>query len=270
MENNEQNVETTPSGNEMEEDVFSGLVEDVLGQQEEVETDETEDIPSEVDEVETDEETTEETDVSEEEPFNLDVTYNGEEKVIESKEEAQTLIQKGMNYDKKVTQNQELTGQIQDFKETIQLLGYDFDGFKEAALEQYFTKMADDNGTTKEFEKKQYELNQKEKAIEERAKQSEAEKNTEEAKENQRNQMYDDFIKDHPDVDTIPDEVKTEVKNGVDLNAAYAKYENKQLKQELKQLKKTVENIKKSPTKSTSDNGGEKRETDPFMVGFNS
>src|SRR6056297_1253735 len=115
MENNEQNVETTPSGNEMEEDVFSGLAEDVLGQQEEVETDETEDIPSEVDEVETDEETTEETDVSEEvteEPFSLEIAYNGEKEVIESREEAKTLAQKGKNYDKKVAQNQELTDKI--------------------------------------------------------------------------------------------------------------------------------------------------------------
>lgn len=266
------NVESTPVENVSEEtldnimaEVMSDDIEETPTKEVETEVEEVEETPTEMDEMEVDTE-----EVEEAAPFEVEITYNGENETITDKDQAVELMQKGKNYDKKVEQNTQLQNEVNEYKEIVELLGFEKDEFKEAALKQHFERLAEKNGTTAEYERKQYDLDKREKMLEEKMNAEKSEEVKAKEEQDKRDKMYDEFLDKYPDVKEIPDEVKKDVENGESLTAAYAKFENKELKKELKQLKKTVDNLKKAPVGATSTNGGEARETDPFLLGFDS
>lgn len=85
-----------------------------------------------------------------------------------------------------------------------------------------------------------------------------------------------DFFMRHPEitVDTMPEEMKTDLMNGVNPEEALLRYQNKQkdgelenLKNEIAKLKKDAENNRKSVGSAVSEVGGQVE--DPFIDAFN-
>ena len=102
--------------------------------------------------------------------------------------------------------------------------------------------------------------------------QYEAEQKTK-AEQLQLQKNYEEFIVEFPDVkaDSIPSTVWEDVAKGKSLVDAYAKYENKQLKDKLKVFTQNETNKSKAPIGGVSTHGSQEvAEEDDFLKGFNS
>ena len=83
---------------------------------------------------------------------------------------------------------------------------------------------------------------------------------------------YEDFIKEYPEVDAskIPDEVFKDAKT-IGLTNAYAKYENKLLREKIKTMEQNAKNASNSIVVPTSDGSPTQQESkDAFLLGFDS
>lgn len=181
-------------------------------------------------------------------------------------DELKEYVQKGIDYDRvkeQRTKTEEQLNGLKGFSDISKLYGYEPSEFMDLLRNNHFAAMAESNGTSEEFERKNYELTLKEQQL----LAMEADKQT---KDKQAKDI-EAFIQEYPSIDpsTLPKEVVDAVNSGESLKTAYIAYENKQLRAELERAKKLVSNVKSAPVKSTTGNGGsDPTENDDFLSGL--
>lgn len=209
----------------------------------------------------------------------IDVVYNGESKKL-SKEEAITLAQKGMNYDKvnENLQNLRNSKELQMLNRMAQESGLSptdylakLDNFQKdsfvnkvyAQLKERYPDAPDNlllenasnyvNQQVQARNEEQYRLQQMEQQKEE---------------EFYLNQI-ELFTQKYPNVDLskLPGEVLLSINKGMPLVAAYQDYENSLLRKEIETLKLNNKNKTVSPG-SLKGNQSSENESDPFLQGF--
>lgn len=230
-------------------------------------------------------EETEETDVSEEAPeetpdtFELGIRYNGQDMKL-SRDEATTLAQKGMNYDKVYQQLQDLRNdpirkvfeeqaaeagltlqeyaqRMQDFRQQVSIRNI-ADAFKKENPD-----VTDD--IAQKYAEQAY-ANQKAKIEADnraRTQQAESDRNQALIKEVQA------FNEHFPDVkiEDLPAEVIDDINAGTKLETAYLRYQNRELQKRLSNSETNAKNKQKN-IGSASDNMGGSGEEDPFLKGL--
>ena len=200
----------------------------------------------------------------------LDITYNKETKSL-SKEEAKTLAQKGMNYDKMleryapIEELARLNGMdVTTFINSLNETQRQFEVDKELnSLKQQFPNT--DEAVLKELAQSRAEGRVAKQLEEFKTKQNEQAN----AQEQQVLKDLELFKKEFPDVDytNLPEEVYSNVRNGLPLLSAYYKYLRTKESAEQKVDKINETNKEKSLGSTTNAGGGIK---DAFLEGFNS
>lgn len=249
-----------------------------------------EDTPIETEETtqeETTEPTVEDKGTVEEKPQMLKLKYNGEEKEV-TLEEAIALAQKGMNYDKKLQEldNLKNSRQIQLIDRLAKESGMSVEDYLNNVEQQFeqqtIAKIGNDlrkkypnadKDTLNELAKSQYALmkqeKEKEKLIESQNKQMQQE-DIEKQNDELLTQMINDFSAKYPDVnleEALKDTELVElIEKGESLVTAYTMLENKRLKAQLDAEKLN----NKNKLKSTGSITGEAKatENDAFRSGF--
>lgn len=223
---------------------------------------------------------------------NLDIKFLKEQKKLSdfTPEEVQAYVQKGMNSDRLLEKLNNYESQInelqgsqdislgRDIAELAKQSGYTPAEYIEAIRNQMFENKAAANGTSADFERKEYEQSVKDQQIaarEQKITEAEEVKRTKAQEDN----MYTKFIDTFPDVknEQISQETWDRVKGGMDLTEAY----NLQLTHEkdntinelmskLKQQEQNYKNVQSAPVTGTTNNGTGEQVDDDFMAGFNS
>ena len=264
-------------------DVDSEVVAEDIGEAEEEpsETEETNEaeVPSEAHE---DNSKTEEVDF---EPLlkalSGKIKYNKEEVNVESVEDLISNYQKGLNYDKKLQELENLqNSKLEKYaKSKAEQLGITVDEYmdqveayekeQEKAKERERIEEMVSNGVPEETAKEVIaagQMRKKYQQMENELKRREEELNKEEAKK----QEYQKFLDTFPDVDPdkIPKEVFEDAENS-SLSEAYMKWKLKDLENQLS-VAKTNEKNAKASVGGVTETGptNEKHETDPFLEGF--
>lgn len=277
---NEEIVESTPTETmESDEDFFADVDEEVISEGVEEESEEEESEESEPSE------TKEESKEVDFEPLlkalSGKIKYNKENVTVESIEELINGYQKGLNYDKKLQELENLqNSKLEKYaKQKAEELGITVDEYmdrveqyekeQQKAQEQSQLEEMLNNGVPeaiakeviatgqlrRELQKKENELKAKEEASK---------------KEAEKNREYEEFLKDFPDVN--PEEIPKEVFEDAEktsLSNAYMKWQMKELQKQL-QIAKTNEKNSQASIGSVTETGqvNEKREKDPFLEGF--
>lgn len=210
------------------------------------------------------------------------VKYNKENVTIENLEDLINGYQKGLNYDKKVQELENLQNSKAEvyLKKKADELGISVDEYMDQ-VEDYEKRQQEEQDqarleemmesgvpedvareviATAELRRK---LQAKENELKEREEQTK--------KKEQENQEYEDFIKNFPDVnpEDIPKEVFEEAVNS-DLSSAYMKYKLKELETQLKVAKQNEENSASTVGGVTETGTTKENHTnDPFLEGFN-
>lgn len=209
------------------------------------------------------------------------IKYNKENVTVESLEDLINGYQKGLNYDKKLQELENLqNSKLEKYaKSKAEELGITVDEYmdrveqyekdQQKAQEQEQLEEMLDNGVPeaiareviatgqlrRELQKKENELKAREEA---------------QAKEKAKNKEYEDFLREFPDVnpEDIPKEVFEDAENS-SLSNAYMKWQLKELQNKLN-VAKTNEKNKEASVGGVTDTGPtkEKHETDPFLEGF--
>ena len=274
-------VETIPSET-MEDDFFADVDNEVIEE-------ESKEEPSE-------EETNEESEPSEPQEDKSDdevdlqpllkalsgkIKYNKEEVNVESIEDLISGYQKGLNYDKKLQELENLqNSKLEKYaKAKADEMGITVDEYmdqveayekeQERAKERERIEEMVNNGVPEETAKEVIaagQMRKKYQQMENELKRREEELNQEEAKKKE----YEDFLDQFPDVDPdkIPKEVFEEAEKS-SLSNAYMKWRMKDLENQLS-IAKTNEKNAKASVGGVTETGptNEKHETDPFLEGF--
>lgn len=210
------------------------------------------------------------------------IKYNGETVELKDLDEVVNNIEKGMNYDKlKSKQDHEndvvlsfiseqakkanLTSeqyieQVKAFQaeQEKKALEESVQGMVERGIDpETARRVAEVEAYKKQLEQEKVELAKQREEIERKAKED---------------KEYEDFIKAYPDVkySEIPGEVFKESKD-IGLTNAYAKYENKLLKEKIKTLEQNKNNASNSVVTPTSNGSPTEQESkDAFLEGFDS
>lgn len=286
---NEEIVESIPTETmESEEDFFSDVDSEVIAEN----TDEGEEEVSdgeENDESEVPSEDSEDNSKSEQEvdfkPL-LDalkgkIKYNKEEVTPESLEDLIENYQKGLNYDKKVQELDNLqNSRLEKYaKEKADALGISVDEYmnqveayeKQQERQREADELEDliNAGTPESIAKELIASRQQRKQIQQELNDIKAEREAD-RKEKEKNKEYQDFLKEFPDVnpESIPKEVFEEAEKS-SLSNAYMKWKLKDLEKQIS-ISKTNEKNKQSSIGSTTESGrvAEKHEKDYFLEGF--
>lgn len=286
---NEEIVESIPTETmESEEDFFSDVDSEVIAEginegEEEVSDGE------ENDESEVPSEDSEDNSKSEQEvdfkPL-LDalkgkIKYNKEEVTPESLEDLIENYQKGLNYDKKVQELDNLqNSRLEKYaKEKADALGISVDEYmnqveayeKQQERQREADELEDliNAGTPESIAKELIASRQQRKQIQQELNDIKAEREAD-RKEKEKNKEYQDFLKEFPDVnpESIPKEVFEEAEKS-SLSNAYMKWKLKDLEKQIS-ISKTNEKNKQSSIGSTTESGGvaEKHEKDLFLEGL--
>ena len=216
-------------------------------------------------------------------PQTIKVKYNHEEREI-GLDEAATLAQKGLNYDK-------LEERLKAFEATnaksanlAKMLGYDStDEMLEAAHQNAINRRIRDleaEGNSPSMAKflVEQEMAKAAAAPAPQAPQPQEspapEKPSNPAIPPERKAELDRFVKLYPGVTKLPDEVVKANREGVDLSVAYERFLGKSAQNELKILKQNQAAAAKAPVKGVSGKAAvaqkDSLENDPFLKGFNS
>lgn len=206
----------------------------------------------------------------------ITVKFNGENIEVPI-DQAQILIQKGMNYDHVKTEVDEFRGTLEFYASQN---GLTVPQYIKALKEQQETaaiqteietlskKLPDENP---EVIKMLAELIYKDK-------QHEAEKASEKQKreaQEEEDKVFREFVKKFPEVKEIPPEVAQKVKDGENLITAYQEYENQKLRDQIAHMETTKKTEQKNQeNKNTAlgslDGENTNTERDPFLEGLNS
>lgn len=198
-------------------------------------------------------------------PTGIKVKFNHQEMEVPL-DQAQTLIQKGMNYDKvqEQLQNVQNSSGMQYLYELSQRSGMTIDEmvdyWRGQEEQQQINELVQKN-IPPEYAKEMIE-NRKF-----RAAQKIKEQQTQKDEANQKE--YRDFVQAYPNVqaEDVPEEVWDKVNNGVPLKYAYMEYENSQLKEKNKIQETNISNKKKAVVKGVSGTPMNEK-YDPFLAGF--
>ncbi|MDD6467988.1 MAG: hypothetical protein PUF50_07380 [Erysipelotrichaceae bacterium] len=251
-------------------------------------TEESSDTPAEENTVEEQQEQPEPTKEEESnQPQTIKVKFNGEVKEIPL-DEAITLAQKGMNYDKKVSELDSLKNSrqikvierlanqanmsIDEYLDSVEL-GFENQNIKKISVELKKKYPDSSEELLDELAKSQYALIMQEnkiKAEEEARKKEENEKDEQKEQDDKLNEMISEFMKLYPDVDLEkelqnPEFIKL-VDQGHSLVSAYQNIDNQRLKAELEAIKKNDKN--KSKATGPISGNSESKEEDFFLSGF--
>lgn len=257
-----------------DETIFEGWQEEIEeNNTEEVAEEATEENTTEAEEEPETEEVEEETEDQEEEQEedaktldygDIDIKYLGEDKKLKDLEpqEVGKLVQKGLNHDR-------IKEQLEPIKDLAGLYGIDLTEMSNMLFNDYFKFKANKEGTTEAIERKQYELDNREKKAKLDAELKENAENEAKAKEQSKQSMLKEFVNVYPDIESkdIPQEVWDTVKNGSKLVDAFARYENAQLKKQIQKLSKQIENKATSPVKGNKY-GSNSNSIDPTFDGW--
>ena len=284
----EEIVESIPTETmESDEDFFSDVDSEVIAEETEEGEEETSD-GEEVDEAEVPSEASEDDSKSESVDFKplLDalkgkIKYNKEEVEVESIEDLIENYQKGLNYDKKLQELENLqNSRLEKYaKEKADALGISVDEYmnqveayeKQQERQREADELEDliNAGTPEALAKELIAGRQQRKQLQQELNDIKAEREADK-KEKEKNQEYQDFLEEFPDVkpESIPKEVFEDAENST-LKEAYMKWKLKELEKEIS-ISKTNEKNKKSSVGSTTETGttNEKHERDLFLEGF--
>lgn len=275
-------MESIPTEISEDEDFFSDVDNEVINEQTEEEP-----VEEETKEDETPNQTPEDNSKTEVDfkPL-LDalkgkIKYNKEEVNVESIEDLIENYQKGLNYDKKLQELENLqNSRLEKYaKEKADALGISVDEYMNQVeayeKQQERQKEADEledlinAGTPESIAKELIASRQQRKQIQQELNDIKAEREADK-KEKERTKEYQDFLEEFPDVkpESIPKEVFEEAEDS-SLKEAYMKWKLKELEKEIS-ITKTNEKNKKSSVGSTTETGptNEKHEVDPFLEGF--
>ena len=231
-----------------------------------------------------DEETVEETEVEETEPTEetdnfLQIRYNGQDQTL-TREQATTLAQKGMNYDKI---NQKLQEALDN--PTLKIIE---SNAKKAnmSVSDYVNRMAQfqdtlniqqiandfkaQNPDVSDAVAKQYANEVYKNRLSDMAKeQAEKEAQASKAEQDALVKEVQAFQSRFPDVDiqNLPNEVVDDINDGTPLMEAWLTYENRQLRNRLTNSNTNAKN-KASAVGDVSANTGKSAGTDPFIQGL--
>lgn len=279
-------VESIPTETmDSDDDFFADIDNEVIGEEseEEIETSEEEtNEESEPNETQEDNSKDEDVDLA---PLlkalSGKIKYNKEEVNVESIDDLIAGYQKGLNYDKKIQELENLqNSKLEKYaKQKATELGITVDEYmdrvenyekeQQKAQEQQRLEEMLENGVPEDVAKEVIATAQLRRQLQ--AKENELKKKEEEAEaESRKNKEYEDFLKDFPDVnpEDIPKEVFEDAQNS-NLSSAYMKWQLKELQNQLSVAKQNEKNAKASvggvtetgPTK-------EKHDKDPFLEGF--
>jgi len=211
------------------------------------------------------------------------VKYNGESVNIENIDELITNFQKGLNYDKKQEQYENLqNSKVEQYvSKKARELGMSVDEYieqvenyereQEKKKEQEKLEQMINNGVPEDVAKEVIATSQLRKQLQE--KENQLKEQEEKAKaENDKNKQYADFVEQFPNVkpEDIPKEVFEKAQSST-LVEAYKDWKIKDLETKL-QIKEQNEKNAKSAIGSVTETGTTKKQepSDPFLEGFDS
>lgn len=210
------------------------------------------------------------------------IKYNKEEVNVESIEDLINGYQKGLNYDKKLQELENLqNSKLEKYaKEKADELGISVDEYMDRVVayekEQQRAKDQErleefiNNGVPEDIAKEVIAAGELRRQLQQEKNQLKAEREAKE-KEAAKNREYEQFLEDFPDVEpeSIPKEVFENAKKS-NLSQAYSIWKIKELQTQL-DIAKTNEKNKKSAVGGVTETGPtkQKTETDPFLEGFN-
>ena len=286
---NEEIVESIPTETmESDDDFFSEVDSEVIAEETNGEED-TNSEEEETNEAEVPSEASEDNSKSEQEvdfkPL-LDalkgkIKYNKEEVIPESLEDLIENYQKGLNYDKKLQELENLqNSRLEKYaKEKADALGISVDEYmnqveayeKQQERQREADELEDliNAGTPESIAKELIASRQQRKQIQQELNDIKAEREADK-REKERTKEYQDFLDEFPDVkpENIPKEVFEDAENS-NLKEAYMKWKLKELEKQIS-ISKTNEKNKQSSIGSTTESGTvkEKHEKDLFLEGF--
>lgn len=227
-------------------------------------------------ETETSEELATESDTDD---FSLDIRYNGQNQTL-NREQATTLAQKGMNYDKINEKLQQALNNpvLKVLEQNAKKAGM--------SVEDYANRMAQFQDTlniqqiAKEFQSQNPDVSDavankyanevyKNRLADIAKQEAETAKANEQAKQNKLLAEVQAFNSRFPDVDIekLPNEVIDDINAGTPLMEAWLTYENQQLRNRLSNRNTNDRNRTNSVGK-VSDNSGSGKDVDPFVQGL--
>lgn len=283
-------MESIPTEISKDEDFFSEVDSEVIAEETNGEED-TNSEEEETNEAEVPSEASEDNSKSEQEvdfkPL-LDalkgkIKYNKEEVNVESIEDLIENYQKGLNYDKKLQELENLqNSRLEKYaKEKADALGITVDEYmnqveayeKQQERQREADELEDliNAGTPESIAKELIASRQQRRQIQQELNDIKAEREADK-KDKERTKEYQNFLEEFPDVkpESIPKEVFEDAERS-SLKEAYMKWKLKELEKEIS-ISKTNEKNKKSSVGSTTESGptNEKHERDLFLEGFES
>lgn len=209
------------------------------------------------------------------------VKYNKENVTIESLEDLINGYQKGLNYDKKVQELENLQNSKAEtyLKKKANELGISVDEYMDQ-VEDYERRQQEEqdqerleemieNGVPEDVAKEVIATAELRRKLQEKENELKEKEEASKKKEKE-NQEYEDFMKNFPDVnpEDIPKEVFEDAVNS-DLSSAYMKYKLKDLENQLKVAKQNEENAASTVGGVTETGTTQENHTsDPFLEGF--
>ena len=282
VENNTPVVETEVSDN----DFFDEINDEVINETEESNVTETNEETDSSTPNETEESKAEDTEVDYKpllEALSKKVKYNGEAVNIESIEDLVTNFQKGLNYDKKQEQYENLqNSKVEQYvSKKAKELGMSVDEYidqvenyereQEKKKEQARLEEMINNGVPEDVAKEVIATSQLRKQLQEKENQLKEQEEKTKA-ENDKNKQYADFVEQFPGVkpEDIPKEVFEKAQSST-LVSAYKDWLIKDLETKL-QIKEQNEKNAKSTVGSVTETGTTQKQTpvDMFLEGFDS
>ena len=191
------------------------------------------------------------------------VTYNGQPVEL-TREQLLQNAQKGLNYDHIKQQRDELKNSrifsvIDRFARESGMTREAYVDFLDRQAQQVqIAQQAQEQGIPEPVARELFELKRKEREREERENMMQ--------REAQKKQGYLDFIREYPDVRTIPEEVMRDIAAGARPVDAYRAYENRQLKAKLQTFTQNEQNAKNSPGSMRGE--VPPPDGDDFLAGF--
>lgn len=204
--------------------------------------------------------------------WKLPVKFKGQQLELD-REQAVLLAQKGMNYDALEQRLNEMQNApefrvLDEFAASAGMTRQEYLKYlgrqrQEQEIQNYL-----DRGLPHEFAKELMESKQNAQSLQEKYKALEEKVAQMEAREQQA-RIWSEFFTNHPDVadyNSLPDEVKRQIADGVPPETAYTRYENQQLKAKLQALEQKGKNQATAPGAIASEGAGE--EEDAFSRAF--
>ena len=207
------------------------------------------------------------------------IKYNKEEVEVKSIEDLIENYQKGLNYDKKLQELENLqNSRLEKYaKEKADALGISVDEYmnqveayeKQQERQREADELEDliNAGTPESIAKELIASRQQRKQIQQELNDIKAEREADK-KEKEKNKEYQDFLNEFPDVmpESIPKEVFEDAENS-SLKEAYMKWKLKELEKEIS-ISKTNEKNKKSSVGSTTETGTTNEKHERVQRGF--